>query len=248
VVTKRGGARLVTATACATAAVLFGTGAVRAAGPTVTVAPNPVASRQQTAVYGSGFCGSSGCSSVTVTLAPYSVPARVCGPVQRTLAVDVQVQSDGRFGVSFTVLEGSGQYCITATQTVAGGSTSSATTGMTVAAADYAPGAVPSTLPPGAPTPHPPPPAPQASPSASPGPPGFSPIASASPPGPPGPSSPAPVGTSPTGIGAGKAAAPWWWWALAAAVVAALAGAVLVVIRRRSGGGAPPSSGGPAPH
>ena len=239
--TKRG-ARLAMATVCATTAVLFGTGVVRAAGPTVTVAPNPVASRQQTAVYGSGFCGGSGCSSVTVTLAPYSATARVCGPVQRTLAVDVQVQSDGRFGVSFTVLEGSGQYCITATQTLAGGSTSSATTGMTVAAADYAPGAVPSTLPPGAPTPHPPPQAPQASPSSSPGPPGSSPNVS-----PPGQSSPPPLGNAPGGIRAGGTGTPWWVWVLAAGVVASLAAAVVLMARRRGARGAPRSSGGPAP-
>lgn len=235
------GVRLGMATAGAATAVLL-TGAVaRAAGPTATVAPNPVASLQQTAVYGSGFCGASGCSSVTVTLAAYSVTTRVCGPVQRTLAVDVQVQPDGRFGVSFTVLEGSGQYCVTASQTLANGSTSSATTGMTVAAADYAPGSVPSTLPPGAPTPHPPPQSPQASahasPSSSPQPPGSSPLAT-----PAGPSNPAVLGTSPTGTRGGGTGAAWWWWALGAAVVASLAAAVLVIARRRSGGGAPPSA------
>ena len=225
------------ATACATTAVLLGVTAVRAAGPAVTVAPNPVESRQQTAVYGSGFCGGSGCSSVTVTLAPYSATARVCGPVQRTLAVDVQVQSDGRFGVSFTVLEGSGQYCITATQTLAGGATSSATTGMTVAAADYAPGAVPSTLPPGAPTPHPPPQSPQTSPSSTPQPPGSSPVASTPGPSSPAPAGTAPAGTSPAGTGGGSTGTPWWWWALGAAVVASLAAAVVVMNRRRSGSG-----------
>lgn len=241
-VTKRGGPRLAMATVCATTGVVFSAGVVGAAAPSVTVAPNPVASRQQTAVYGSGFCGASGCSSVTVTLAPYSATTRVCGPVQRTLAVDVQVQSDGRFGVSFTVLEGSGQYCITATQTLADGSASSATTGMTVAAADYPPGAVPSTLPPGAPTPHPPTQSPQASPSSSPGTRGSSPIAST-----PGPSSPAPVGTSPTGLAAGSTGTPWWVWALVSAIVASLTAAVVVITRRRSGEGAGPPRGGPVP-
>lgn len=237
---KRVGVRLAMATAGAVAAGLIGATVTHAAAPTVAVAPNPVASRQQTAVYGSGFCGAAGCSPVTVTLAAYSVTQRSCGPVERTLAVDVQVGSDGRFGVSFTVLDGSGQYCITATQTVADGSTSSATTGMTVAAADYAPGAVPSTLPPGAPTPHPPPQSapPQTSPTASPAPPSSSPVAS-----PPGRSSPAPISIAPTNIRSGGSGAAWWWWALAAAVAAGLAAAAAILIRRRAGGGGTP----PAP-
>lgn len=236
--TKGGRARLATALVGGSTAVLLGAVAAHAAGPAITVAPNPVASRQQTAVYGSGFCGGSGCSPVTVTIAAYAVSTRTCGPVQRTLAVDVQVQPDGRFGVSFTVLEGSGVYCVITTQTLADGSPSSATTGMTVAAADYAPGAVPSTLPPGAPTPHPPPP------SASSEPPGSSPAASPPRASPVGQQSSAPLGTqrSPTTNRANGSGAPWWWWAIAAAALAGVAAAAVVIRRRAGGGGAPPAA------
>lgn len=239
--TKGVGARLATATAGAAAAVLLGGTVARADGPSAAVAPNPVASRQETAVYGSGFCGAAGCSPVTVTIAPYSVTQRTCGPVARTAAVDVQVGSDGRFGVSFTVLEGSGQYCVISTQTLAGGSASSATTGMTVAAADYAPGAVPSTLPPGAPTPHPPTPTPQASPTSSPRSPGSSPGASP-PASPPGQASPGPVGAAPAASSQSRGGTPWWVWAIAAGVVALSAAGAVLLRRRSSGGGVPPTS------
>jgi hypothetical protein len=65
-------------------------GTVRAAGPAIVVAPVPIATGGQVTVSGTGFCGSSGCSGVTVTLSSLSFGR------QRVAASGVAGSTDAR--------------------------------------------------------------------------------------------------------------------------------------------------------
>jgi len=84
-------------------------------------------------VYGSNFCGTPGCSPVTVTVVDRVVRA------ERVAASGVQVTGDGRFQTTFTVTEDPGQYTVTASQTAADGSTLTDLAPLTVALGDLIP-------------------------------------------------------------------------------------------------------------
>jgi hypothetical protein len=73
-------------------------------GPTLFLRPNPVPSGDQVEAIGSGYCGRTSCSTVTVTLDGTRV------------AEGVQVRSDGVFSATFVVEVMAGQYNVTASQ------------------------------------------------------------------------------------------------------------------------------------
>ncbi len=104
------------------------------------IPPLAVGGGARIAIYGSGFCGASGCSPVTVKVG------------NRVVASGVQVGADGRFQASFTVTERIGIYTVEASQTAADGSVLSDFTRLNVPAVDY-----PSPTPNPSPAPTPPP-------------------------------------------------------------------------------------------
>jgi hypothetical protein len=98
-----------------------------AATPYLQLVPETAFTGQQVTAYGSGFCGTSGCSVVTIKVA------------DRVAASKVSVRADGRFQTSFTVTENSGHYTVTASQVVTDGSTLQASAPLILPATDLSP-------------------------------------------------------------------------------------------------------------
>lgn len=95
--------------------------------PYLQLVPETTFTGQQVTAYGSGFCGTSGCSVVTI---------KVAG---RVAASKVSVSADGRFQTSFTVTENSGHYTVTASQVATDGSTLQASAPLILPATDLSP-------------------------------------------------------------------------------------------------------------
>lgn len=96
----------------------------RAQGPFLGVFPNPTTDRQVTA-FGSEFCSAPSCSTVTIT-------------IDERLAVSgVQVGPDGKFQVTFTIIDPAGNYTVTASQTNSEGSVIFAQAQLTVLGIDF---------------------------------------------------------------------------------------------------------------
>jgi hypothetical protein len=75
-----------------------------AAAATINVFPVPAVAGQQVSVVGHGFCGSGGCSSVTITIEA------------QTVASNIKVDSGGDFTASFAVTVVPGDHDVVATQ------------------------------------------------------------------------------------------------------------------------------------
>ena len=110
-------------------------------GPSIQVAPTPVGRGQQVYVHGSGFCGSTGCSTVTIMLD------------DTVLGSEVHVEDDGTFTFSFIALQVPNQYGVAARQTSADGSILEATYGLLILPAELPPGQTPAPVDTAAPSP-----------------------------------------------------------------------------------------------
>jgi len=95
--------------------------------PYLQLVPETAFTGQQVTAYGSGFCGTSGCSVVTIKIAG------------RVAASKVSVRADGRFQASFTVTENPGRYTVTASQVATDGSTLQASAPLILPATDLSP-------------------------------------------------------------------------------------------------------------
>ena len=173
-----------------TAGLALGFAAGQAA-PSIQVVPTPAGRGQLVTVYGRDFCGSPGCSPVTIALD------------DTVLTAEVQVSAEGTFSFPFVASQVPDQYRVTARQTTTGGSVLEASYGLLILAADLPPGQTP------APFETQPPPTTTAGPSASP--------TATITPAPTGGASATPSATSPTQDDGSSAL----WWALAAGLGAA---------------------------
>jgi hypothetical protein len=124
-------ARLLGAVATVLLAGLALSSAAAQAGASIQVVPSTVGQGQRVTVYGSGFCDSPDCSSVTIMLNT------------QTLAPDVQVMPDGTFQYLFIVTQTPDQYRVTARQTTSDGSSREASYGLMVLGSDLPPGETP---------------------------------------------------------------------------------------------------------
>jgi len=108
------------------------------ASPSIQVVPTPAGRGQVVAVYGRDFCGSPGCSTVTIVLD------------DTVLTTGVQVSADGAFSFPFVASQVPDQYRVTARQTTPDGSSLEASYGLLIVGADLPPGQTPTieTLPP----------------------------------------------------------------------------------------------------
>jgi hypothetical protein len=118
----------------AAGAVLLGAHPAAADTPYLQVFPTTAGVGQRVTAYGSGFC-SVGCSSVTLAVG------------NQVVASGVQVATDGRFQATFTPNLTPGTYEVSARQTGPGGSTSSASASLQIAASDSGTSPTPGTSP-----------------------------------------------------------------------------------------------------
>lgn len=102
--------------------------------PYLQLVPETTFTGQQVTAYGSGFCGTSGCSVVTI---------KVAG---RVAASKVSVSADGRFQTLFTVTENPGHYTVIASQAARDGSTLQASAPLILPATDISPESSPTVV------------------------------------------------------------------------------------------------------
>ena len=122
-------------------AVALGAHPAAADTPYLQLSPTTAGVGQRVTAYGSGFC-SADCSAVTIAVG------------NQVVASGVQVGADGKFTAVVTINLTPGTYTVIARQTGAGGSVSSASASLQVAASDTGASPTPGTSP-GGPTPPP---------------------------------------------------------------------------------------------
>jgi hypothetical protein len=110
----------------------LGIPSAHAATPYLQLVPETASTGQQVTAYGSGFCGTAGCSVITIKVE------------DRVAASKVLVRADGRFQASFTVTENPGRYTVTASQEAKDGSTLQASAPLLIPATDLSPEVTPS--------------------------------------------------------------------------------------------------------